>query len=513
MYWAGLEVLLNKHPYVRGDIEKLDNYLAENNLKRGDIVDVIHLSVAADMLDRNAVAILEKAADLCIFKRAYRLKCGLKDGYVYVQDKAYELPDRFFCDLCGKTHEFYEKDVDIIYTLNFIYNQSELEMLGNKMPVMGYYADKYSCDSKYRELFSGKKFIIILHFLKDLLIFLKSCEKIGLDPNQSFVFYKPYFYPHADYIISHLQANGYTVRPLDDLGEVLGELEKDSSESILVFEDGGYVVPLVHTQFKGLLPRIIGVVEQTTRGIRNDRLITELEMPVLNVAESTVKNNMEPPYVADAVIKNIENLVTDEKLRGKRAAIIGYGTIGAAISERLNNLGMHVTVYDPSPDKRSLARDKSYDVIEEAYNAVKNQLLVIGCSGEMSISRREISNLDHKTYLVSASSDQKEIGLIELRSMSQKNNELLVDEKRIGTSYTLRGQKEKIINLLADGYPINFWYSESMPNQVSDLILAYIFLCGLELGSNDSRFDNGIIQVNDIATSHGLMAVFEDSNR
>lgn len=513
MYWDALGALLSRYPYVRGDVEKLDSYLTKMEFKKGDRIDVVNLSMVAHIPLRNAKSIIEKSAELGIFEKNYRLKCSVKDNPIYIQNTPFGLPAMLFCDLCGTIHEFYEKDVDIIYTMNFIYSKKDLDVLSNKMPVIGYFADKYSHDPKYEAQFSGKICIFILHFLKDILIFLESCEKLGLKSHSSYVFYKPYLYPHADYIISHLKTNGYNVYPLEDLRTVLSKLAKDSSESILVFEDGGYIVPLVHKEFEGLLPRIIGVVEQTTRGIKNDRLINELKLPVLSVAESDIKNKIEPPYVADAVMKNIENLLKDEKFRGNNAAIIGYGAIGEAIAERFNKIGMNITIYDPSPEKRVYARDKGLTIVEESYNAVKNKLLVIGCSGETSISRKEISNLDHKSFLVSASSDQKEIGLIELKSMSQKSSELVVDGKKIGTSFMLRGQKEKTINLLADGFPINFWYSESMPNQVSDLILSYIFLCGLELCCDRDRFENSINQVNAIANSHNLMNVYDDSNR
>ena len=45
---------------------------------------------------------------------------------------------------------------------------------------------------------------------------------------------------------------------------------------------------------------------------------------------------------------------------------------------------------------------------------------------------------------------------------------------------------EKYVNLIADGYPVNFWKSESMPNEVSDLIMSLIFISAVEIAINQS---------------------------
>ena len=98
------------------------------------------------------------------------------------------------------------------------------------------------------------------------------------------------------------------------------------------------------------------------------------------------------------------------------------------------------------------------------------------------LGRREILALDHQTYLVSASSDRWEFAVTELDNLSSQNKDIVEGGRRIGTAYLLRGTK-KTVNLLADGTPINFWSSESMPNQVSDLILSLIFLSAVEVAA------------------------------
>ena len=43
---------------------------------------------------------------------------------------------------------------------------------------------------------------------------------------------------------------------------------------------------------------------------------------------------------------------------------------------------------------------------------------------------------------------------------------------------------ERSIHLLANGYPINFWGMDSMPDQASDLVMSLLFLGALRLAQS-----------------------------
>jgi len=511
MCWEGLDIIFHKYPQLRGKIEKLKEYIKNSRLRVGDVLDIQHASASTGISEEELKQILERGVKLGVFTRVFRLYCETRNGFVCEQEEPFDLSSPIFCDLCGEEHEFAENDVQEAFRINFIYSSNELKLIRDKMPLLGYLAKKLSAELSDRP-FTDINFLVVLHFLKDLIVFLEACEKLGLEPSRTHLFYKPYLYPHREEIVSHLKAKGYHVYPLEDLEEVLDTLNKqDVNSHFVVIEDGGYIVPLLHAKFPKLLENTIGAVEQTTRGIRNDEQVGDLKIPVLNVAESKIKNEIEPPHVADAVIKNLESLLTGEKLRGSKAAVLGYGTIGREIAKRLRDKGMIVTIYDSDSLKITKAREEGFEAVNEPYNAVKNKLLVIGCSGETSIGREEILSLSDRTYLVSASSDQREIGLIELDSLSS-NKEILKNEngRKIGTSYTICGQN-KVIHLIADGFPINFWYSESMPDQVSDLILSLIYVSAIDLVKKE--FGNGLQNINEISEKYEIAKIYEQIYR
>jgi S-adenosylhomocysteine hydrolase len=359
--------------------------------------------------------------------------------------------------------------------------------------------------------FRGKTFLIVLHFLKDLIILLELFEKLGLEPDKSYLFWKPYLYPHKDEISSYLKKEKrYNVYPLGDLERVLGK-QQESMENIVVLEDGGYIVPLLHRRFKNLLEKTVGAVEQTTKGIWNDNKLPNIAIPILNVAEAEIKQRIEPPFVADAAVQNIKNLLSFETLRGKRIALLGYGVIGSKIVEGLRSMGT-MTVYDPNPMRRVEAQNNGCSPEREPYNAVKDKFLVIGCSGETSIARREILSLKHEAYLVSTSSDQMEINIPVLGDLSKAEKQPLKNPNNnniIGSSYVIRGSDIEV-RLLADGYPVNFWCSESMPNQVSDLILSVIFLSAFELVVNKKEYPKGFQNVDEIVRRYEIAEIYED---
>ena len=387
-------------------------------------------------------------------------------------------------------------------------SEKDIEQIRNRMPLLNYYSDKLSMEYKTKQ-FNDKILLVILHFLKDLIILLESLEKLGLDPNKCYLFWKQYLYPHKDQIILYLREKGYNnIYPLEELEDILRGLESENIDNLIILEDGGYIAPSLHYNFPNLLKKTIGVVEQTTKGIRRDKEISRIDIPIQNVAEAEIKMRIEPPYVADAIIQSVTDLLSHEKLRGRKIAVLGYGVIGTKIVERLQSMGCHVTVYDPESKKRIEARDKGLDVVSESYNAVKDKFLVIGCSGDTSINLKEILQLQHKAYLVSASSDQVEINVPELRNLSREIKPLKIDDKIIGTSYILR-EKDTEIRLIADGYPVNFWYSESMPNQVSDLILSILLLSVFDLVVNREMYSSGFYKVDEIVKKYGVGDFYE----
>jgi S-adenosylhomocysteine hydrolase len=351
------------------------------------------------------------------------------------------------------------------------------------MPVLVYLSNKI-----IDEPFKGKILLVLLHFLSDLLPFMEACKKAGASPNDTIIFYKDYLYPKKGEIKSILEEKKYKVYSTMEIENVLKELASEKgAKPIIVIEDGGYIVPYLHKEeFEGLGNITLGAVEQTTRGIRNNQLIKTLLFPVISIPGSNLKDTFEPPHVARAVVSNIQKLLPNINFSSRHVMVIGYGSIGEQISLFLRDtLKMSISIYDTDLTKLVKADQHGFKTEKNITSGVKDKFLIVGATGETVIGRSEILAMAHNVYLVSASSEQWEFCISELDALSSERANLMRDREKIGTRYKIRNT-EKYINLVADGYPINFWKSESMPNEVSDLIMALIFVSAIEIANKSS---------------------------
>ena len=516
MYFQESDTLLDNYPGYKNEIQIMDEFFhsltseESMQLKVETIADITCLSC------KIVKFLIQKYCNRGLLKKKLVL-CCLKNGAVIKEIG--EMPDdefEEFCDLCGENHTFTKENIEPRYKIASFPNPVENNKIDERklketMPLLAYISNKIE-----NKPFNGKRFIIVLHFLKDLIPFMEYCKHLGLNPSETVLFYKNYLYPHKEEIIVYFRKKGYSVSPLESIDEVLTNFQRicrNNQKPIIVIEDGGYIVPKIHNnKFKDLRIQTKGAVEQTTKGERNDKKV-KLEFPVMSVAGAKLKNTFEPPHVAGAVIDSIKRLLGWVNFSSQKALVIGYGSIGEEIAKQLRDtLRMNVTIFDVSADKRLEATQQGFNVQDPCSHAVQGKSLIIGATGETSIGRGELSAMSHNVYLVSASSDQKEIGIDELNALSSTKDDIINnDGEKIGTKYTIRGTTNTI-NLIADGYPINFWAEESMPNQVSDLIMTLIFISALEIALNSSELKNRVNPeiVNELAERYELSKTYLD---
>lgn len=525
MFYQKSEALLEEYPEYKNHIEELDSFLhslepeEQSQMNIEVILDITRIPPPVIEF------LLKKYVEKGLLNEKNILICPVEESPI--KEIVNETPDSGFtdfCDFCDKNHDFTKEDIKTRYSVaDFPQKEHHIsksdisppkyesldhinvKKISDQMRLLNLY-----CNDLQSKPFEGKRFIVILHFLKDLIPFMKCCEELGLNPNETVLFYKEYLYPHKESIIEFFEKEGYAVGSLESMHEILLSFQEkceNNEKPLIIIEDGGYLVPKVHeNDFSLLNKQVIGAVEQTTKGERRDKEVEKLNFPVISVAGSILKNTYEPPHIARTVIQNIQALLNEINFSSKEALVIGYGSIGKKIVGQLKDtLNMIVTVHDKDNTKLIEASQETGVTVEEySPNAVKNKFLIIGATGEASIGLRELLSMEHNVYLISASSDQVEIGLKKLESL-KSSKEDMDKEKKIGTEYTIRGDG-KVINLIADGYPINFWANESMPNEASDLIMTLILLSAVEIANKHVDMNNEINSeiVNDLVKNNKL---------
>lgn len=363
------------------------------------------------------------------------------------------------------------------------------------MPLLEYWARHYQ-----GSLLTHFHVIFILHFLRDLLGLAEAFNMAGLAWADATFLHKAYSYPHLNRIRQHLELHGARVLPLVEgaplarvVDDVLARCE-EQGKRLLIVEDGGYVVPLMHRELRTRVDLVQGAVEQTTKGIRADREVGPLVFPLLSVAECDIKLRIESPMVAKSVIDNIQRLLPDRSFVAKPAVVVGYGSIGQQLALQLRQapLSMEVGVFDLDPERRAEAAVNGFRTADTLAGLLgnTNDMLIIGATGNTTIGRNELLAIGNNCVLVSASSDQREIGVGELEKLSRAKDVDMIDGEKIGDWYKLSANRNEIL-LLAEGYPINFWKSESLPNRISQVVLAPIFVCALALAQEANEIPRG----------------------
>jgi len=225
-------------------------------------------------------------------------------------------------------------------------------------------------------------------------------------------------------------------------------------------------------------------------------------------------------------------------LRGKRVAVMGYGAVGSRVAEAVRVRGARVGVHDRDQQKLVAARNQGFEVpslrlvevtdehgrpvacrLDALPREIRHRLgsgapvlwpvlaqgqgrplwprlepdlatfvgrhsVVLGTSGHCSVGAELIAALQHNTYLASCSSKRLEIDVEALEAQAVAVEHV----EGIGTRYVLPvadGQNPfdqpfdglragRVITLLADGFPVNFWGddAESIPTEHIEFVWA-----------------------------------------
>ncbi|MBK9175261.1 MAG: hypothetical protein IPM46_02760 [Flavobacteriales bacterium] len=196
----------------------------------------------------------------------------------------------------------------------------------------------------------------------------------------------------------------------------LERLAADPPEHLLVLDDGSYFLDALREHPVAL--RRVSIVEQTTRGIikiEEDKKLAALaeRFPLVNVARSRPKRELEPPFIGVAVFKALERKLLGTLRAGKRdhALVLGYGDIGKQVAHfaaRWLGFAPHqVHVFDTDEDRMKAVRAAGFSEWDRTDGT--RFRLVLGCSGRASFTEQDYIHLEDGAILVSASSGTVEL--------------------------------------------------------------------------------------------------------
>jgi len=251
--------------------------------------------------------------------------------------------------------------------------------------------------------------------------------------------------------------------------EALRKIRSKKFDLLIILDDGADLLratPGIFFDKKNTLankPDLIVGVEQT-RGGTNHPLFNGLPFPIIDVAGSYVKTNIEYPKVASLIAKQISSLINEAILRENGhmpiIGVLGYGCMGKAIARECVAKRFPVIVYD----KNYEVQDNLDQITYYNHSAVmiSNADIIIGCTGaDVTLEPANLSALlysKRNKWLISAGSKDHEF--YSLLGTIQNETKGLGYLPHPFTTIHYENHVGAILNVIRGGFPVNFTNEE-----------------------------------------------------
>jgi S-adenosylhomocysteine hydrolase len=306
-------------------------------------------------------------------------------------------------------------------------------------------------------------FVCIQHLLPTTATLMHTLIKVGAIPENIYVLGKHYStHSSVKKAISELGIkvfdNGrqtklgfFSERFSQDVARLWHYVSRDllnkNVKNIIVLDEGGHCLTSIPAQLISS-HRLVGI-EQTTAGIINPYVLS-LQFPLINVASSAAKKWLEPFIISRSIVHKLACYIPikEKKLS---CGIVGFGSIGSSVAERLSELGHFVSIYELLPHKRRSNKFSWYDDIREL---ITSSEFIFGCTGKDITKKSNVIDLvNNNKSLISCSSEDIEYNSLLRYIQETEYRDSIVSPLDNITYKTLRNAT---IRIYRGGFPINF---------------------------------------------------------
>ena len=334
---------------------------------------------------------------------------------------------------------------------------STLELYQDRLPVLEAMIEALPI----KELPNLQKvaFVCVQHLLYTTINLMESFVRLGVRPDNIHIMGKSY--SSCPEVAERLKSNGYHYH-LNTQQQKLGQfadyfyqdinhmwekayqdLQQKDIDLILILDDGGLCLTTVPDYISKTYP-LVGV-EQTTSGLSN-LLLRELDFPIVEVASSAAKQLVEPPMIAEAVIQKLEAILPVYE-KNLPCAVVGMGSIGRAITQKLLSLNHKVMIYDKDFEK--VKAFKGAIPFTNIESLLYEADYIFGCSGKDITQNLDMRSLNTNKTFISCSSQDKEF--LTLLNIFEQNNLPCLD----ALDHLECELNNQSIKIFRGGFPIN----------------------------------------------------------
>lgn len=260
----------------------------------------------------------------------------------------------------------------------------------------------------------------------------------------------------------------------------------------IIIDDGGDLVHMMHTEFRDLIPNVIGGCEETTTGIiRLEAMAAagELEFPMVKVNNADCKHLFDNRYGTGQSVWDGINRTTNLIVAGKTVVVAGYGWCGKGTAMRAKGLGAKVIVTEINPIKAIEAIMDGFEVMpmNEAAKVGDFFVTVTGCN--KVIDEEDFAVMKDGAILCNAGHFDCEIDMARLREIAVEKREM---RKNIMGYKLPTGQW---IFILAEGRLVNLAAGDGHPAEIMDMSFAIQALSAKYLAEHAAELTERLIDV------------------
>ncbi|EPY41748.1 adenosylhomocysteinase [Angomonas deanei] len=240
----------------------------------------------------------------------------------------------------------------------------------------------------------------------------------------------------------------------------------------MILDDGGDLTNLIIDKHPELVPKIYGISEETTTGVKNlyKRLQRgALAIPAINVNDSVTKSKFDNLYgCRESLVDGIKR-ATDVMIAGKTACVCGYGDVGKGSAAALRAFGARVIVTEVDPINALQAAMEGYQVARVEDVVSEAHIFVTTTGNDDIITKEHFPHMRDDVIVCNIGHFDTEIQVDWLEANAKAHVEIKpqVDRYTMASGrHIILLAKGRLVNLgCASGHP-SFVMSNSFTNQV-----------------------------------------------
>ena len=357
--------------------------------------------------------------------------------------------------------------------------EMKIEWVRHHMPLLEGLEDEF----KRHQPFKGKKIALSVHLEAKTA---RLCELLAKGGAEMFVTGSNPLSTQDD-VAAALAHEGMNVFALHGAGEEQYQhcLRKviEAGPNVII-DDGGDLVHLIHTEYRDLLPGVIGGCEETTTGILRLRQMDAagcLAFPMMLVNDADCKHLFDNRYGTGQSVWDGINRTTNLIVAGKTVVVAGYGWCGKGTAMRAKGMGARVVVTEVDPIKAMEAVMDGFKVMTMRQAAEIGDIFitVTGCANV--ITAEHFRKMKDGAICCNAGHFDVEVAVAQLKKIALK-------------SWTARANIQgyqlgngRSVYVIAEGRLVNLAAGDGHPAEIMDMSFAIQALSARWLVDNEGK--------------------------